>query len=118
MITRNISENVKRIEDAETQIRLAIRNGYFSGSQTLMKKVEKLIEECVDGLTEDMKAVARLSLKRYALRLMLLLRSSLGVNGIVVYKAITKAKKKQLNYLRIWQSILQGKYQIFLICYA
>lgn len=97
MITRSISENVKRIEDTETLIKLAIRKGYFNGSQTLMKKVEKLIEECVDGLTEDMKSVARLSLKRYALRLMLLLRNSLGANGVIVYKALTKAKKKQLT---------------------
>ncbi len=97
MITRSISENVKRIEDAETLIKLAIRNGYFSGSQTLMKKVEKLIEECVDGLTEDMKLVARLSLKRYALRLMLLLRNSLGINGVLVYKALTRAKNNQLT---------------------
>lgn len=97
MITRSISENVKRIEDAETLIKLAILKGYFSGSQTLMKKVEKLIEECVDGLTEDMKSVARLSLKRYALRLMLLLRNSLGANGVIVHKALTRAKNKQLT---------------------
>lgn len=97
MITRSISENVKRIEDAETQIRLAIRNGYLKNSATLNKTINKLIEECVDGLTDDMKGVARRSLTNFAKRLLLRLTSNLGVNGLFVGHALNKAIKGQLT---------------------
>lgn len=98
MIVRSISENVKRIEDTETQIRLAIKKGYFASSANLLEKVNKLIEECVKELPDGMQANARTSLQKFAQRLYSTLRINLGANGLAVAWALSKALKGGLTY--------------------
>lgn len=97
MITRSISENVKLIEDCETQIKLAIKKGYLSNSTTLSKTINKLIDDCVVGLTDDLKEVARKSLLNFAKRILTRLKGNLGVNGLLVGQAVKKALSGRLT---------------------
>ena len=112
MIVRSISENVKRIEDTETQIRLAIKKGYFANSANLLEKVNKLIEECVKELPEGMRANTRKSLQAFAQRLYSTLRLNLGANGLAVAWALSKAFKGGLtrqDALTLKQPIITAK---------
>ena len=112
MIVRSISENVKRIEDTETQIRLAIKKGYFANSANLLEKVNKLIEGCVKELPEGMRENTRKSLQAFAQRLYSTLRLNLGANGLAVAWALSKALKGGLTYkemLTLKQPIITAK---------
>ena len=112
MIVRSISENVKRIEDTETQIRLTIRRGYFRNSANLLEKVNKLIEECVKELPESMKQNTRKSLQAFAQRLYSTLRINLGANGLAVAWALSKALQGGLTrseYMTLKQPITVAK---------
>ena len=112
MIVRSISENVKRIEDTETQIRLTIKRGYFANSTKLNEQVNKLIEECVKELPESMRENTRKSLQNFAQKLYSTLRINLGANGLAVAWALSKALKGGLTYkeaLTLKQPIITAK---------
>lgn len=112
MIVRSISENVKRIEDTETQIRLTIKKGYFANSANMLEKVNKLIEECVKELPEGMRENTRKSLQAFAQKLYSTLRINLGANGLAVAWALSKALKGGLTYketLTLKQPIITAK---------
>ena len=97
MIVRSISENVKRIEDCETQIRLTIKKCYFANSTKISEKVNKLIEECIKEMPETLKKDTRKSLQEFAKRCYQTLRVSLGANGLAVFWALQKALKGGLT---------------------
>lgn len=112
MIVRSISNNVKRIEDCETEIRLAIKKGYFTNSTKLTERVNKIIEECVKELPDSLKKDARKSLQEFAQRCYRTLRTNLGVNGLAVAWALSKAFKGSLtrqDALTLKQPIITAK---------
>ena len=116
MIVRSISENVKRIEDTETQIRLTIKRGYFRNSTSLDKQVNKLIDDCVKELPDGMRENTRRSLREFAKRLYTRLRINLGVNGLAVAWALSKALQGGLTYkeaLTLKQPIITAKVDPF-----
>ena len=112
MIVRSISNNVKRIEDCETEIRLAIRKGYFTNSTKLMERINKIIEECVKDLPESIKRNAMTSLQQFAQKQYSILRINLGVNGLAVAWAVSKALRGGLTRqetLTLKQPIITAK---------
>ena len=112
MIVRSISDNVKRIEDTETEIRLAIKKGYFTNSANLLEKVNKIIEGCVKELPEGMRDTTRKSLQAFAQRLYSTFRLNLGANGLAVAWALSKALKGNLtrtDYMTLKQPITTAK---------
>lgn len=112
MIVRSISNNVKRIEDCETEIQLAIKKGYFTNSARLTERVNKIIEECVKELPDSLKKDARKSLQEFAQRCYRTLRTNLGVNGLAAAWALSKAFKGGLTRqeaLTLKQPIITAK---------
>lgn len=108
MIVRNLSQQILRLEDAQTEIKRTIKRYYFSGKKKadIIKAVDGIIVGAVAGITsKTLKIDTKRALGIYSNRIYNGLLVSFGFNGKVAFQAI---KKANLGKLGDWETQAKG----------
>lgn len=111
MITRNLSYDAMRIEDAETRTKLLVKKLYLQGKtrEQMLTAVDKLLKkELAEIESLPLRQNAYTSLTQLANREYVALQRLLGVQGLFVALAITQAKKGKLTQATALKSGIAG----------
>lgn len=111
MITRNLSYDAMRIEDAETRTKLLVKKLYLQGKtrEQVLTAVDKLLKkELAEIESLSLRQNAYTSLVQLANREYVALQRLLGVQGLFVALAITQAKKGNLTQATALKSGIAG----------
>lgn len=98
-MSRELNPQALILEDAQTEIRIIVQRGYFSGKSiaTLQKDVSIIVSKALKAITSPtLRQDAKKSLMHFARRIFNELRRKLGFDGVAALYAIKVAQGLQL----------------------